>query len=112
MKRATFNYIKKVLSDYPHIEEYIERQRKESVTIDQDKRLTALEKNRAAVQRVLRTADGDTRVIIQEIYMKENPIYSLGGLSDSNLVFAGRTKAFDLRDAFFERMALELNLLL
>ena len=100
MRTSTFNYIKDILADFYKTEEYI-RQREEelrhpyqeadlnagirgqglhsvvtermAITIAMDRRLWNLEKSRH-YQNCLAEADEQTRVIIEELYMKNGPL--------------------------------------
>ena len=136
MKRSTFNYIKDILRDYPNIDKYI-REREEElrtpyrktdlnadikgnrisdsmttmmITIEQDRRLSALERNKRVIEDNLQECDEDTRTIIEELYIKKYTQYTMDGLVQNGLIYCSRRKAFNLRDAFFENVARDLNL--
>ena len=137
MKKATFNYIKEIVADYPRVDEYIKQRQEElrypyrendlnagikakhgnydvqdylMITIEQDQRLAALERNKRVISMVLEECCEDTKVIIQELYMRRMPKYNIQGLITNGLIFVGRTKAFELRDQFFLMVAKDLNL--
>ncbi|MEI5994014.1 transcriptional regulator [Candidatus Enterococcus mansonii] len=137
MKKSTFNYIKDILADYPRVDEYIKQREEElrypyrendlnagikghgagydvqdrlMITIEQDQRLAALERNKRVVSNLLEECCEDTKVIIQELYMRRMPKYTIQGLITNGLIFVGRTKAFELRDWFFLQVAKDLNL--
>lgn len=137
MRKSTFNYIKDILGDYPRIEEYIKQREEElryphresdlnagikgsrqdydvqdrlMITIEQDQRLAALERNKRVVSTILDECCEDTKMIIQELYMRRMPKYTIQGLITNGLIFVGRTKAFELRDWFFLQVAKELHL--
>lgn len=139
MRKSTFNYIKDILTDYPKIEEYIKQREEElrypyreddlnsgikgsgagynvqdslMITIEQDQRLAALERNRRVVATLLEECCEDTKIIIQELYMRRMPKYTIQGLITNGLIFVGRTKAFELRDRFFLEVGKDLNLTL
>lgn len=139
MRTATFNYIKAILADYYKTDEYIKQREEElryphheldlneaikgtktvddrqvnlMMTIEQDKRLTTLERNKRIVSSVLQAADNDTKIIIEELYMKRWGKYTMQGLVTNKLIHVGRTKAFELRDKFFREIANGLNLTL
>lgn len=139
MRKSTFNYIKDILTDYPKIEEYIKEREEElrypyreddlnsgikgsgagynvqdslMITIEQDQRLAALERNRRVVATLLEECCEDTKIIIQELYMRRMPKYTIQGLITNGLIFVGRTKAFELRDRFFLEVGKNLNLTL
>ncbi|MBO0467856.1 transcriptional regulator [Enterococcus plantarum] len=137
MRKSTFNYVKDILADYPRIEEYIKQREEElrypyrendlnsgikgnranyniqdnlMITIEQDQRLAALERNQRVVSNILEECCEDTKIIIQELYMRRMPKYTIQGLITNSLIFVGRTKAFELRDWFFLQVAKDLNL--
>ncbi|EOL50636.1 MULTISPECIES: RinA family phage transcriptional regulator [Enterococcus] len=137
MRKSTFNYIKDVLADYPRIEEYIKQREEElrypyreddlnsgikgnragynaqdslMITIEQDRRLAALERNKRVISNLLDECCEDTKIIVQELYMRRVPKYTIQGLITNSLIFVGRTKAFELRDSFFLEVAKDLNL--
>lgn len=136
MKRYIFNYIKGLLIDYPNLDKYIKERREELmhpykpadinrdikgnkisnpmenalITIDQDRRLAALEKRKMVISNRLRDSDPDTQTIIQELYIKKHPQYTMDGLIANQLIYCGRTKAFELQNEFFEDVAKDLNL--
>lgn len=136
INRAVFNYIAKVLSDYPHIDEYIKSRERELmspwqetdenigggksnvmvntpermvITIADDRRLTNLEHNRDVVDRCLAKSDSATITIIHELYFKETPSFTLQGVADK-LNYANESSVRKKRNRFFEMMANELGL--
>lgn len=137
MKRETFNYIKRILKDYPDIENHIKRREEElrhpihhndlnsdrkgnysdpdkmanmMITIEDDLRLTALARNKQAVELALAKVDKDTVTIINELYLAKFPKYTMAGLCDNFVVSCGRNLAGKKRTHFFELVARELNL--
>lgn len=136
MKRSTFNYIKQILKDYSQIDDHIKRRMEElqypyrpddvnagikgnaqsdsmanlMITIEQDRRLSALERNKKIVEDNLSECGKDTETIITELYIKRYPRYRMEGLVENRLIDCGRTKAFQLRDNFFENIADDLGL--
>ena len=136
MKRSTFNYIKDILRDYPNIDKYIKERELElrtpyrqtdlnadikgnrisdsmttmMITIEQDRRLSALERNKRVIEDNLQECDEDTRTIIEELYIVKYQRYTMEGLVEQRLISCGRSKAYDLRNRFFENIARELNL--
>lgn len=136
MKRSTFNYIKDILKDYIDTDRYIKERMEElripyrevdlnsdikgsidpnvmanlMITIEQDRRLAALERNKRVVEENLKLCDEDTRKIIEELYMKRYPRYTMDGLYHNRLISCGKSKAYDLRNAFFMNVAKDLNL--
>jgi len=136
VKRSTFNYIKQILKDYSQIDDHIKRRMEElqyphrpddvnagiksnaqsdsmtnlMITIEQDRRLSALERNKKVVADNLSECGKDTETIITELYIKRYPRYRMDGLVENRLIECGRTKAFQLRDNFFENVADDLGL--
>lgn len=137
MRTSTFNYVKDILSDYHKTDIYIKQRRQELrypykstdlnsgikgshgnseiaanflITIEQDKRLNQLERNKKIVNSALEEADEDTKVIIEELYFKKYPQYTLVGLVQQNKIFVSKTKAYELRNTFFQTIADELGL--
>lgn len=136
MKRSTFNYIKDILREYPDMDQYINERKEEIrnpyrptdlnadikggnansdsmvnmlITIEQDKRLTILERNQQVIERHLETCDKDTQTIIDELYIKKRQQYTIEGLIQQKLIYCSRRQAFKLRDKFFEKLALDLG---
>lgn len=144
MKKSTFNYIKQILRDYPNIDEYIAKRREElkypyrptdvnadikgnlpsdsmsnlMITIEQDRRLASLERNKKVISDNLDECGRDTETIITELYIKKYPKYTMEMLLDPDnkdkdgnpLLMCGKTKAYKLRDRFFESIADDLGL--
>lgn len=137
MKQTTFNYIKAILKDYPKIDRYIEEREKElrypyrpndvnsdikgmgkdpdsmglmMITIEQDRRLRSLERNKEVVEKLLVKCDEDTRIIVEELYMRQFPKYTLTGLVENHIVSCSRNTASKKRSALFHEIAKELNL--
>lgn len=137
MRTATFNYIKQILADYNHIDEHIKKREEELrapfresdvnsgiksnytkndqndrmlITIEQDRRLAALERNKRIVTNLLAESCADTQTIIRELYMKKRPEYTLQGLVENKKIYCSRSKAAKLRTVFFEEMAKKLDL--
>lgn len=136
MRKSTFNYIREILKDYPNIDRYIEQRERElrypyrpadvnrdikggrmsnpleqmMITIDQDRRLASLERNRRVVADNLNSCGKDTKTIIEELYMKRYQRYTIEGLVNDQLISCGRSKAFELRNRFFENVAKDLGI--
>ena len=136
MKRSTFNYIKQILKDYNQIDDHIKKRTEElqyphraddvnagikgnaqtdnmtglMITIEQDRRMAALERNKKVVEDNLSECGQDTETIIRELYIKRYPKYRMEGLVENQLIECARTKAFQLRDNFFENIADDLGL--
>lgn len=137
LKKAVFNYLVDILQDYPEMGKRIKERELELrhpyraedangyikgnqaaysvndrmlITIDQDWELTCLERSRQIIATMLEDADEDTQMIIRELYLRKRPIYTLKGLIDAQKLFCSRSKAFELRDAFFMELARRLFL--
>lgn len=138
IKRSTFNYIKDILADYNKTDEYIKQREEELripwreaddnkgfsgnysdndgkavamlITIEQDRRLTLLERNKRVIEDCMDNACEDTQVIIRELYMRKRPQYTLDGLIENNLIYCSRTQAYRKVNLFFAEVASELNL--
>lgn len=80
------------------------------ITIEQDRCLASLERNPRIINEAMDVASEDTMTIIQELYFKKRPRYTMQGLIDNKLIYCGRSQAFRLRNEFFEDIAKELNL--
>lgn len=132
MRRSTFRHIEDILRDYPKIDSYIEERETELryplkqldenvgggrsneysehqtnvlITIDQDRRLNSLKKERDVIDDCLDEAGKDTETIIKELYFKEHPDFTFDGLIARQIVLVSRTKAFELRNSFIEQVA-------
>lgn len=137
IKKATFNYLVAILRDYHYIDEHIKCRERElryphreedinrdikgnqaahdandnlMITIEQDRRLACLERNKRLITFELDEADLDTQTIIEELYMKHRPRYTMQGLLDSRKIYCSRTRAFELRDEFFRQLAMRFDL--
>lgn len=137
MRKSTFNYIKDILADYPKIDTYIKKREDELrypyresdlnrdikgtkasydgqdnmlITIEQDIKLESLKRNKQVVSALMEEVDEDTRIIVEELYFKRWPRYSLKSLVSNEKVSCGRDKAYELRDKFFLEIAKDLEL--
>lgn len=79
-----------------------------AITIATDRRLWNLERNRNIIQSCLAESDEQTRVIIEELYLKNRPTLTLLGVAQQ--LFISKNTAYRLRNTFFERVAEELGL--
>lgn len=79
-------------------------------TIETDKQIRRLKRNKQIVQELLDECGSDTETIIRELYIKRFPQYTMQGLVDNHKINCGKTKAFEYRNRFFEEMdkALEI----
>lgn len=134
MERATFNYIAKVLHDYPHIDQYINDrelelmapwreqdqnigggkasmsngQERMAITIADDRRLTNLQNRKLVVDKCLGQVDKHTQCVIEELYFKAQPELTMHGLADK--IGMGDATVRRRRNHFFELVAGELGL--
>lgn len=138
MKKSTFNYIVDILREYPHTTKYIKKRMDElkypersddinsdirgsktehdphinwMIKLEQDRRLRKLEQNYLVINNLLNECDRDTYTIINELYLKRYPKYkSVQELVNNNVVTIGKSKAYELRDEFFNYVASDLDL--
>lgn len=79
-------------------------------TIETDKQIRRLKRNKQIVQELLDECGSDTETIIRELYIKRFPQYTMQGLVDNLVIKCGRNKAFTLRDKFFEELDRSLDI--
>ncbi|MGX7199209.1 integrase [Enterococcus nangangensis] len=131
MDKWRFERCKKVLKDYPNAQREIEKL-EESIrvpyretdnnsgikgsgkqpdamfdtlwTIESCKALNQIKRNKQAVDELLAECGNDAETIIRELYIRRFPRYKMQGLVEKRLISCGRSKAFDLRDKFFEEL--------
>lgn len=138
IRSGTKKRIEEILRDYPNLDRYIAQRTEELryphrehdenvgggksskiskpqeqmvITIEADKRLAMLEKEQRAIKKCLDNTDGDTRVIINELYFRKHPYYKVDGLILNNLITCSRAQAFRLKHEFLMDVANELELL-
>lgn len=136
IERAVFNYIAKVLQDYPHIDEYVREREDElrhpyrepdknigggksnvmtnsselmAITIADDRRLANLERQRNIVDCCLAKSDSATITVIHELYFKNSPTLTLQGVAEK-LSYANESSIRKKRNRFFELMQKELGI--
>lgn len=138
MKRSTIRKVEDILRDYPKIDKYIENREQELrypstqgddnvgggkpqfkytnqtldtlITIDDDRRINALRRQREVIDDCLDDVGEDTEIIVNELYFRKRPRYTLVGLVDNNLVGVGKARAYELRNAFVGECAKGLGL--
>lgn len=138
MKRSTIRKVEDILRDYPKIDKYIEEREQELrypstpgddnvgggkaqykygnqtldtlITIDEDRRINALKRQRAVIDDCLDDVGEDTEIIVNELYFRKHPRYTLVGLVDNNLLNIGKARAYELRNAFVSECAKGLGL--
>ncbi|WEV56681.1 hypothetical protein [Ligilactobacillus acidipiscis] len=126
MQRGLFKFIGEVVEDYPDYDKYIEQKENEitdrnrqlgvtesnseqgytPVTIGDDRSILALKRKQKAVEDALKQSDDVTRDIIYELYLRENKLYDLRGLT-AHLMYS-KSQIMRLRDGFFDKVAREL----
>lgn len=131
------NRCENVLRDYPHIDEYIKDRKLELVypskeldenvgggksskisrpqetyvvTLDQDMRLRMLERQKNAVTDCYLATDKDTRTIIDELYFKEYPTYTISGLSTQHKINVSIATAKRMRTKFLLDLSQRLGM--
>ena len=137
MKKSTFNCVKDVLKDYSNIPSYIKQREEELrfpyhtsdinagikgtrsthnkedlilITIEQDRRLEQLRWQYKVVQKALEECGSDTRTIIEELYIRKYPRYTMQGLADNHFILCSSRTGKTLRTDFFEEIATQLYL--
>lgn len=137
MRRWAFKCIEGILRDYPNIPDYIKQREQELmypvqtpdenigggrastitkpqermiITLDEDRRLNALKQQRKLIDDTLDEFGNDTEVIINELYFKKRQEYTIEGLIEQRKIFVGRSKAFELKSKFIERLGSKLGL--
>lgn len=137
MRRSTFKCVEVILRDYPNIPDYIKQREQELmypiqtpdenigggrsstitkpqermiITMDEDRRLNALKRQRNLIDDTLDEFGNDTEVIINELYFKRRQEYTIEGLIEQRKIFVGRSKAFELKSKFIERLGSKLGL--
>lgn len=129
--------VEAILKDYPDLKKYIKDRKQElmiphrevdenvgggksskiskpqeqmMVTIDADKRLKVLEREKSAVERCYFDSDLDTQIIIRELYFKKYRTYTVEGLSYDHIVNCSVRTVKRLKGNFFQRLARELDI--
>jgi len=138
MKRSTVNKVEDILRDYPKVDKYIEMREQELrypmssnddnigggksnvmdndgtlrtlITIDDDRRINALKRQRDIISNMQDEYDNDTWTIIQEMYFKRRPEYTVDGLIANHLINVSHTTAFKMRKEFLNDLANRLGL--
>ena len=129
--------VEAILRDYPDLETYIKNRKQELmiphreiddnvgggksskiskpqeqmiITIDADKRLKVLEREKAAVEKCFFESDTDTQIIIKELYFRRYPKYTTEGLSLNHVVNCSIRTIKRMKGAFLRRLASELDI--
>lgn len=133
VKRSTIRKVEDILHDYPKIDKYIEEREQELryptaprddnvgggkaqykypetalntlITIDDDRRINTLKRQREVIDDCLDGVGRDTEVIINELYFKKHQQYTIDGLIANHMINVSRRKAFDLKKTFINDCA-------
>lgn len=132
MRRSTFRHIEDILRDYPKIDSYIEERENELrypvkqidenvgggrsnkfrehqtdilITIDEDKRLNMLKKQRDVIDDCLDECGEDTATIVKELYFRKHPELTLDGMITSGMIHLSRSPAYQHRNQFIKDVA-------
>lgn len=132
MRRETKALLKDILRDYPQLEKRIKQRREEImhptfdrddnigggrsnvpsnylerriIKMSDDEELRVLIKEKRLIEQCLDEANEETQIIIREVYMGRTPQYSLSGLIAAGKIYCGQTRAYKLRDDFFNDLA-------
>lgn len=79
-------------------------------TIETDKQIRRLKRNKQIVQELLDECGNDTETIIRELYIKRFPQYTMQGLVEQKIILASVSTAKRLRNKFFEEVDKQLDL--
>ena len=138
MERDIKHFIEHVLRDYPKLDSYIKKREEELripykpvdenvgggraqnkrsepelnmlITIDEDRCLRNLRRNKKAVDDALDDSSTDTITIITELYFKKRQEYTIDGLVANGKIYVSRAQAFILRDKFLKKVAQNLEI--
>lgn len=120
MEKWKKNYLKGLLSEYPHLERYIKEKERELschrrnnegpllITISSDRRLRSLERKHRIIREALLESSPEVREIIEELYMKPCKNSSLTKVADQ--VYLSTRQVTRLRNHFFENLLEKLEL--
>ncbi|HBA1104358.1 TPA: integrase [Enterococcus faecium] len=79
-------------------------------TIETDKQIRRLKRNKQIVQELLDECGSDTETIIRELYIRRFPQYTMQGLVEQRIILASVSTAKRLRNKFFEEVDKQLDL--
>lgn len=137
MRKSVQHMLEDILRDYPKLPNYIKQREDELkyptpdqddnvgggralnkrsnpverqvITINDDRWLQQLKKERQAIDECLDNAGGITVKIIQETYFKGNMGLRMVDLCDRQIIPVSTTKAYELRNNFLVELAKKLN---
>ena len=72
-------------------------------TIETDKQIRRLKRNKQIVQELLDECGSDTETIIRELYIKRFPQYTMQGLVEQRIILASVSTAKRLRNKFLKK---------
>jgi len=138
LKRSTIRKVEDILRDYPKIDKYIEEREQELrypsttgdenvgggraqykyanqtlstlITIDEDRRINALSRQREVIDDCLDGVGADTEVIVNELYFRKRQRYTIDGMITNHLLACSRANAFRLKSQFISDCAKGLGL--
>lgn len=126
-----------VLRDYPKVDNYIYQRKQELtyppkdndenvgggksskisrpqeriiITLDEDMRLRMLERQKRVVADCYLNADKDVRTMIDELYFKEFPTYTISGLSNQHKINVSIATAKRMRTKFLLDLSQKLGM--
>lgn len=133
MRLSTIRKVEDILRDYPKIDKYIEDREQELrypvkpaddnvgggkaqykygsqtldilITIDDDRCINTLRGQQNVITDCLDDAGKDTEVIINELYFRKRPQYTIDGLIANHLINVSRRNAFRLKNSFIKECA-------
>ncbi|APX73125.1 hypothetical protein BTM29_11425 [Companilactobacillus allii] len=137
MRRDIKLRIETILKDYPDMDNYIKKRKEEimvphreidenvgggksskiskpqetmMVTLDADRRLNMLEREKKAVEKCFFESNFETQMIIKELYFKKYRTYTLEGLNYNHVVSLSVRTIKRLKSEFLNNLANELEI--
>ena len=129
--------VEAILKDYPDLETYINNRKQElmiphreiddnvgggkssriskpqeqmMITIDADRRLKSLEREKKAIEKCFFESDTDTQIIIKELYFEKYRVYTVEGLAVNHIVNYSVRTVKRLKNDFLLKLAHELDI--
>lgn len=137
MRKETTNLVIAILKDYPEMDKKLAQRKYELqhpfherdenigggkaenkpwtyydnliITLDQDRQIHALEKEKEVIGKVLSTAGTETKKIITNLYLKKDGT-TIQSLVAKGKIWCSVTKAYQLRNSFIRDVANKLNI--
>ena len=138
MRRSIRHVLEDVLHDYPKLSQYIKKREEEIenptmdddenvgggraknkrsdpvanvvITINDDRRLQRLKLERQAIDECLDETGEVTVLLIQKLYFDNYTKCTIPELCDQHIIPVGTTRAYELRNAFLEKLAQKLDI--